>query len=160
MITNQERGLDPCFDVHHFLTEKIYLIAPRNHPWADRDSIEVEDILNEKFILPATNTNTYEKVNAALAEKNLSLLQLDSFLTLSLSEAIILSVAKGLGLSFSSTIISSTIGNVVSLPIKGLNITRELSIVRDKTQLSTAAQDTFWNFIATASDENKRSAAF
>ena len=120
----------------------------------------MEDLLNEKFILPATNTNIYEKVNTALAAKNLSLLQLDSFLTLSLSEAIVLSVAKGLGVSFSSKIISSTIGNVVSIPINGLNINRDLSIVRDKTQLSTAAQDAFWDFIATVSDEIKHSAAF
>jgi len=159
IITNHERGLDPCFDVHHFLTEEINLITPRNHPWAERDSIEVEDLLNEKFILPATNTNIYEKVNTALAAKNLSLLQLDSFLTLSLSEAIVLSVAKGLGVSFSSKIISSTIGNVVSIPINGLNINRDLSIVRDKSQLSTAAQDAFWDFIATVSDEIKHSAA-
>ncbi len=130
-------------------------------PWAERDSIDVEDLLTaENFILPAGNTNTYDKVNAALAEKNLSLLQLDSSLTLSNAEARVLSVDKGLGVSFSSTIISSLIGNVVSIPINGLEIKRELLIIKDKTQLSTVAQDAFWNFIATVSDEIKRSAAF
>ena len=73
----------------------------------------MEELLTEKFILPAENTDIYSQVNSALAKKNLSLLQLDSFLTLSNAEAIALSVQKGLGLSFSSKIIASTISQVV-----------------------------------------------
>ena len=160
IVTNQDKGIDSCFDIHQFLTETITLITPQNHPWAERDSIDVEDLLTaENFILPAGNTNTYDKVNAALAEKNLSLLQLDSSLTLSNAEARVLSVDKGLGVSFSSTIISSLIGNVVSIPINGLEIKRELSIIQDKTQLSTAARDAFWEFIASSSEKIKQLAA-
>ncbi|MCJ7716004.1 MAG: LysR family transcriptional regulator, partial [Anaerolineales bacterium] len=156
IVTNQDKGIDSCFEVHQLLTEKITLITPRNHLWAGRDNIDVEDLLTaENFILPAGNTNTYDKVNAALAEKNLSLLQLNSSLTLSNTEAIVLSVDKGLGVSFSSTIISSLIGNVVSIPINGLEIKRELSIVQDKTQLSTAARDAFWEFMTASSDKIK-----
>lgn len=157
IFTNQDKGIESCFEIHHILTEKITLITPRDHPWTERESIDVEDLLTvENFILPAGNTNTYNKVNAALAEKNLSLLQLDSSLTLSNTEAIVLSVDKGLGPSFSSTIISSLIGNVVSIPINGLEINRELSIIQDKTQLSTAARDAFWEFMTAASDKIKQ----
>jgi DNA-binding transcriptional LysR family regulator len=157
IVTNQDKGIDSCFEVHHFLTETITLITPKNHPWAKRDSIDVEDLLTaENFILPDGSSNTYDKINAALAEKNLSLLQLDSSLTLSNAEARVLSVDKGLGVSFSSTIISSLIGNVVSIPINGLEIKRELSIIQDKTQLSTAARDAFWEFIASSSDKIKQ----
>ena len=159
VITNQSRGFDSCYETHQCLSEEINLITPKSHPFAKRDNVDVKDLLEEKFILPAQNSDTYEKVNTALASKNLSLLQLDSFLTLSNAEAIVLSVGKGLGISFSSRIISSTIGNVASIPIKGVKITRDLSIVRDKTQLTTAAIDAFWDFTTTVSEEIQQSAA-
>ena len=109
LFTNLENIVEPCFQTQHLLTDEIMLITPQNHPWAKREFIEAEELLEEKFILPAENTKTYQKVNEALASKNLSLLQLDSFLTLDNAEAIVLSVDKGLGLSFSSTTIASTI---------------------------------------------------
>jgi DNA-binding transcriptional LysR family regulator len=153
MITNQGKGLESCYEVHHFLTEELQLIVPSSHHWANRSSIEAEELFEEKYILPTENTETYSQVNGALATSNLSLMQLDSFLSLSNIEAIVLSVQKGLGISFCSTIIASVMGNVISIPIKDTVIQREISIVRDKTQLTTAARDAFWEFMATVSDE-------
>lgn len=158
IYTNQDQGLEPCFEVHNFLSEEINLITPIDHPWACRNSVEIEELIEEEFILPTENTNIFKRVSAALATKNLSLLQLNSFLTLSNAEAIVLSVEKGLGVSFSSKIISSTIGNVASMPINGLSIEQNLSIVRDKTQLSTAARNAFWEYMTTVNDNIKLSA--
>lgn len=151
LFSNLDSLIEPCFQSQLLLTDEIMLITPENHPWAKREFIEVEELLEEKYILPSGNTTTYIKVNQALAAKNLSLLQLDSFLTLDNAEAIALSVNKGLGLSFSSTTISSTISETVPVPIKGIKIKQGLYIVRDKTQLTTAARDAFWDFITTAS---------
>ena len=151
LFTNQESIIEPCFQSQLLLTDEIMLIAPKGHPWAKRDFIEVEELLEEKYILPAAYTTTHMKVNKALAAKNLSLLQLDSFLTLDNAEAIALSVNKGLGLSFSSTTIASAISETVPVPIKDIKIKQGLYIVRDKTQLTTAARDAFWEFLTTAS---------
>ncbi|RLD01826.1 MAG: hypothetical protein DRI46_02670 [Chloroflexi bacterium] len=153
LFTNQAKASEPCFEVVKLLEEEIVLIAPPDHPWAKRKDIEVEELLTEKFILPAENSDTYFQVNSALATKNLSLLQLNSFLTLSNAEAIILSVQKGLGLGFSAKIITSTISRVATVPIRGLQIIQSLSIVRDNTQLTTAARNTFWDYIITAKEE-------
>lgn len=157
LFTNQVKTSEPCFDVEELLQEEIVLIAPPDHPMAERDQIEVEELLREKFILPADNTNTYLQVNSALAMKNFSLLQLDSFLTLSNAEAIVLSVQKGLGLSFSSKIIASTISDVAIVPIKDLQIIQGLKVMRDRTQLTTAARDAFWDFILNAGEEIQQS---
>lgn len=159
LFTNQESMAEPCFQSQLLLTDEIMLITPKKHPWAKRDYIEVEELLEGKYILPSGKTTTYIKVNEALAAKNLSLLQLDSFLTLDNAEAIALSVNKGLGLSFSSTTISSTISDTVAVPIKDINIKQGLYIVRDKTQLSTAARDAFWEFLTTSSDAMQAKAA-
>jgi DNA-binding transcriptional LysR family regulator len=152
LFTNQSRNIEPCYEVRKILTEEIVLIAPLEHAWANKEYIEVDELLNGKFILPAENTITYERVNAALAAKNYSLMQLDSFLTLSSPEAITLSVGKNLGVSFSSKIVASTIGNVALIPIKDLVIELDISILRDRTQLSTAARDAFWDFMGSISD--------
>jgi DNA-binding transcriptional LysR family regulator len=157
LFTNKDQGMDPCFEVHNILTEEINLITPLDHPWACRNSVEIEELIDEEFILPLENTNTYNIVNTALASKNLSLLQLKSFLTLSNAESIVISVEKGIGVAFCSKIISSTIGNVASIPIKDLSINLGFAIVRDKTQLSTAARDAFWEYVSTVSDEIKQS---
>jgi len=159
LFTNLGNVVEPCFQSQHLLTDEIMLITPKDHPWAKRKFIEAEELLEEQYILPAGNTTTYLKVNEALAAKNLSLLQLDSFMTLDNAEAIALSVNKGLGLSFSSTTISSTISETVPVPIKDIEIKQGLYIVRDKTQLTTAARDAFWDFITTASTAMKEKAA-
>jgi DNA-binding transcriptional LysR family regulator len=152
LFTNLDTMIEPCFQTQLLLTDEIMLIVPKKHPWAKREYIEVEELLEEKYILPAGYTSTYMKVNEALAAKNLSLLQLDSFLTLDTTESIVLSVNKGLGLSFSSTTIASTISKTVPVPIKDINIKQGLYIVRDKTQLTTEARDAFWNFLTTSKD--------
>jgi DNA-binding transcriptional LysR family regulator len=157
LFTNQGRNVEPCYEANHLLTEEIVMITPLDHPWSKKESIKVEELLEEQFILPAENTLTYEKVNSALAAKNLSLLQLDSFLTLSNSEAIILSVEKGLGVGFSSKFVACTIGKVAVVPIKDFRIDLELTVLRDRTQLSTAARDAFWEFMKTIPDQLKTS---
>jgi DNA-binding transcriptional LysR family regulator len=153
LFTNQGLATEPCFEVEDLMMEEIVLVAPRDHRWAKRDAIEPEELLEETFILPPENTNTYSKVNATLATKNLTLLQLNTFMTLSSSEAILLSVEKGLGLSFSSKIIAKKIANVAIVPIKGFSVPLGLSVVRDRTQLTTAARDAFWDYMVNLSEE-------
>lgn len=153
LFTNLGRTTESCFEVHELLQEEIVLITPPKHPWASRAEIEVEELLTEKFILPGENTEIYNQVNTALARKNLSLLQFDSFLSLSNPEALVLSVQQGLGLSFSPKIIANTFKKVAIVPIKGLEITQKIIIVRDRTQLTTAARDAFWDYIISAGEE-------
>ena len=155
LFTNLESVIEPCFQTQLLLSDEISLITPKDHPWAEREYIEVDELLEEKYILPSEKTSTYLKVNEALAAKNLSLLQLDSFLTLDNPEAIALSVNKGLGLSFSSTTIASTISDTAQVPIKDIEIKQGLHIVRDRTQLTTAARDAFWEYMASAALEEK-----
>jgi DNA-binding transcriptional LysR family regulator len=157
LFTNQNI-VEPCYDVKNLLVEEIVLITPLDHPWAKRDEIDVEELFEEKYILPAENTLIYEKVNSALAVNNFSLLQMNSFLTLSNTEAITLSVGKGLAVSFCSKIIAKTFGKVAIVPIKGIDIKFDLSIMRDRTQLSTAARDAFWEYIGSITEDIKQSA--
>jgi len=156
LFTNQEKGLEPCFESMRLLTEEINLITPLNHPWASRGSVNIEELMEQEFILPAEDSTIYETVNSALAKKNLSLIQLNSYLTLSNIESIVLSVEKGIGIGFCSRIISSVIGKVASIPIKDMSITKGLLLVRDKTQISTTARDAFWEFMTEAINEIKQ----
>ncbi len=153
LFTNQESVTELCYQAQFLLEDEIMLITPKDHRWAKRDYIEIEELLEEKYILPSTNTLTYMKVNEALASKSHSLMQLNSFLTLDNPEAIALSVEKGLGLSFSSTTISTMISKTVPVPIKDIEIKQGMYIVKDKTQLTTAAREAFWEFVTSASSD-------
>jgi len=156
LFSNHDKVIEPCFQVAELLQDEIVLITPPDHPWAKRGRIEAEELLEGKFILPPANSEAYALVNSALAANNLSLPQLDSFLTLNSPEAIALSVERGLGLSFSSRVIASSISQTAMVPIKGLQITQKLKVIRDRTQLSSAARDSFWEYISRAGKDIKQ----
>ena len=146
-ITNLANGRTPNTDFHTFLTEDITLITNPDHPWTGRDAVSLEELQAEKYILPNPGSQTFQTINAHLLERGIGLSQLDAFLSLSTSEAVIISVAKGLGVGFSSRLIADQIAEVAYIPIKGLAIKRDMSISRNSNQPATAARNAFWDFM-------------
>jgi DNA-binding transcriptional LysR family regulator len=153
MITNEDRASNPCLEYHHFTTEKINIITPLDHPLANQDELTLDEIKNENFILHPENSWLYEKINQDLLVHDFNLMSVNSFLSLSSSEAIVLSVARGLGIGFSSRIIADLLGQVKSIPLSGITIKQNFSIVRNLKQASSASRDAFWYFMTQISKQ-------
>ena len=128
-------------------TEEIALIAPRDHPWAERDFVEVEELAEENFILQDENMPIFQIINDQLMERGSSLRKLKAPLTLSNPEGIIISVENGLGVGFESMVIAEHIAQVAPVPIQGLQIQRDVHLLQDTAQPSTAARNAFWEFM-------------
>jgi DNA-binding transcriptional LysR family regulator len=139
-----------------FLEDPIVLICPLEHPWAQRQEIEPEELLDADFILREPASGTLDAVRLALAQHNIALSDLRVLITLGNSEAIALAVQEGLGVGFLSQMVVERLcrGKVAEVQVRGLHICRKIHIGRNKRRPATGAQTAFWNFIAAGQQQS------
>jgi DNA-binding transcriptional LysR family regulator len=148
-LSSAPLGFTHDIEFHQFMRDEILMIAPLDHPWAQRKEIEPDELLNGVFILREDDSGTQTAVRSALAEAGISTSQLNVLLTLGNSEAIALAVQQGLGIGFVSQIVVSRTGQgkVVPVCIRGVEIHRDIFIGRSTRRQATGAQRAFWDFI-------------
>jgi DNA-binding transcriptional LysR family regulator len=143
---------DTCRDVEFskFMCENILLIAPVDHPWAKRGTIEPQELYEADFISREEESGTYLVTREALDEIDIDINQLNTFLILGNSEAIALAVQEGLGVGFVSSTVVERLGQnrVVPIKIANFEICRDIFIGRHSGRSRTKAQSSFWNFIS------------
>lgn len=142
----EEIGLES----QEFFRDTITLIVAANHRWALRKSIEPSELLEEKMIMREATSGTRRVVLTELAKHDISLDDLDVFMELGNAEAIVRTVAAGYGISFVSTLASACPlerGNVIDLPVNGLDLERKAYMVRKRISEPHRPRDVFWSFI-------------
>ena len=144
---HKDVGVDAEFRL--FMEDQVVLVAPIGHPWAKRKSITISDLKEANFILREEESGTYTAVKSAFSAVGYSLRDLNVLLTLGNSEAIALAVQEGLGVGFVSRTVVAGLQRkgIATIAVKGLNISREIYIGRQKRLPATAAQTAFWNLI-------------
>lgn len=136
-------------EFRQFISDPIQLVTPLNHPWARREEIEVEELLEADFILREESSGTFEVASQALEEAGLTVDQLRTVLTLGNSEAIALAVEEGLGVGFVSQIVTTRLvsGRVATVKVRGLDMQQDIYIGRNIGLPGTTAQNAFWDFV-------------
>lgn len=131
-----------------FISDPIQLIAPLNHPWASRISIEPEELLEAEFIMREEGSGTFEVSARGLENVGIPVDQLHTVLTLGNSEAIALAVEEGLGVGFVSRIVVTRLasGRVAPIQVCGLQMQQDVYIGRNNYLPGTTAQNAFWDF--------------
>ena len=131
--------------------DRIVLIVPANHPWADKQVIEPEELLRGRVILREPSSGTYATLQNALEEVGLHVEDINSALTLGNAEAIAMAVQEGLGVGFVSEIVVSRLvhGGVQVVTINGLSehLQHDIYLGRNTMQSSTIAQTAFWELV-------------
>ena len=132
-----------------FMRDPVMLIAPLNHPWSQRGTIDHEELLDANFILREEESGTYATVQDALDTIDFSIHDLKTLLTLGNSEAIALAVQEGLGVGFvSNTVVAGMRQpDIAVIEVRGLNICRDIYIGRHVGRPATVAQSAFWKMI-------------
>jgi DNA-binding transcriptional LysR family regulator len=140
-----------------FLCDPIVLIAPLDHPWAQRGEIESQELLEGDFIMREASSGTFIAMREALAKHNISTADLRNLITLGNAEAIALAVQEGIGVGFISQMVVERIceGKVAEVRVRGLEICRQIYIGRNNRRPATRAQTAFWNFLAAEESKNK-----
>jgi DNA-binding transcriptional LysR family regulator len=141
---------DSHIERQEFFNDSITLIAPKNHPWVDRKSIEPEEIINEPLIIREPTSGTRKVMLTELAKYDISLDDLNIFMELGNAEAIVRTVAAGYGISFVSTLATAfplELGQVVKVQISGMNLRRKIFMIRKRLEEPHRPQEVFWSFI-------------
>jgi len=143
-----------------FLTDRIVLIVPPDHPWTRRgEPIKPKDLLEEKFILREEGSGTREALKEGLSWHDLSIGELEVLMTLGNSEAIRGAVAEGLGAAFVSWMAACEgvgAGTVASVDVADMDLRRTLWMARDTDRPATRAQAAFWDHAFSAETEELR----
>lgn len=142
---------EPSKDIEYypFMTDRVVLVVPPDHLWAEKRVIEPEELVNADFILREEGSGTREALQDKLAGHNLSLDHLNTVMVLGNSEAISLAVQEGIGVAFISCMVVAEglrTGTLVPITVKGMDITQTLYLARHTGRPATRAQTAFWDF--------------
>jgi DNA-binding transcriptional LysR family regulator len=143
-IPNQE------LDIQEFFQDSISVIVPSDHPFTLRKEVLPEDLLGENIIMREETSGTRKIVLSELAKHDIGLEDLDIFMQIGNAEAIVRTVSAGYGISFVSKLAAACAldrGTVAMVPIKGLNLTRKIYMVRKRLMDPSRAMDAFWGFV-------------
>ena len=139
----------PDVEAITFMCDPITLVAPLNHPWAERGEIEVSELLDGDFIMREVSSGTFNAVREALAKHDISISDLRILITLGNAEAIALAVQEGLGVGFVSKLVIDRLcrDKVAEVKVRGMEICRQISVGRNSRRMATNAQKAFWEFL-------------
>ena len=135
-----------------FTQDRLVLIVAASHAWADGRTISPQDLLGEPFIGRENTAGAYQVLAEGLAAHGLDIDQLKTVLTLANAEALEMSVEAGIGVSFVSRAAAArglALGCVVEVPVTGLNLVREVYMVRHQHRNRTPLQKAFWDIAVT-----------
>lgn len=122
-------------DFTHFFKDKIILAVHKEHPFYTRDSIFLEEILHEKFIVREIGSGTRAAVEHALKQKGYDFDSLKIVATVSTTHAVLHSVKRKLGIGFMSefALKNEICGDeVIGVPIVDLVVEKDIFLVHSK----------------------------
>jgi DNA-binding transcriptional LysR family regulator len=137
-------------ECQEFFDDAMVLIVPRQHPWANRPSIEPAELLEEQMIIREETSGTRRVMLTELAKHDITPEDLHLFLELGNAEAIVRTVQAGFGVSFVSKMAADwalALGVVTAVAVTGLELNRKIYMVRRTLSANSRAQEVFWNFV-------------
>jgi len=139
----------PDIEAVSFICDPIVLIAPLDHPWAQKGVIEPHELLDADFIMRESSSGTFSAVRDALSKFNISTGDLRILITLGNAEAIALAVQEGIGVGFVSQMVIDRLCSekVAPVNINDMEICRTIYVGRNTRRPATRAQIAFWDFL-------------
>jgi len=132
------------------LEDKVILIVPVNHPWANYGRAMPADLLDQPFIRREDTSGTSETVLNALKQHGIMPDMLDVVMELGNAEAIEMSVEEGIGIAFVSELVAArglALGRVKRVEIEGLDMVQRIYLYRHVASVFTRAEARFWEFV-------------
>lgn len=133
-----------------FFTDRVVLIVPADHPWANRESIRPEELLSADFIMREETSGTRQVMLEGLEKHGISLDQLNVVMELGNAEAIEMAVEEGIGVAFVSRLAARKgleLKRVREVQVEGLTLWRPIFMACHSRRPATSAQLAFWEFV-------------
>jgi len=133
-----------------FFEDEIVLIAPIGHPWAERELIQPDELYQERFILRESTSGTHQALREGLDEVGIDITRLETVLVLGNSEAAVMAVEEGIGLSFVPRVIAQrclALSRARIVQVEGLDMRRWLYLGSNFQQPQSPGIHAFWELI-------------
>ena len=135
-------------DYEPFFRDEVVLVCPPGHPFAGK-TVSLEDLRGERLIAMQEGAGVRQVIDDELRAKGMRLRDLDVRLELGLQESVKSAVEAGHGVTFiSRTAVERELeaGTLVEAAVKGLEPSRDISLVRATGRVATRVADEFVEF--------------
>ncbi|MCB9111953.1 MAG: LysR family transcriptional regulator [Anaerolineales bacterium] len=143
LFEHRDIECQPLFD------DRIYVIVPFDHPWAEYGVATPDDLLDQKVIMREEISGTCETAMQALKKYSITPDMLNVTMELGNPEAIEMAVERGVGIAFVSEMVAArglALGRVKKVKLQGVDLRRTVYIARHVSNPFTRAQTLFWEF--------------
>ncbi|WP_445151241.1 LysR family transcriptional regulator [Baekduia sp. Peel2402] len=136
--------------------DEIVAVVARGHRWDRRRTVAARELRNEPWLAREAGSGTRAVAATALAEAGVTLAPM---LEVASTESVKRALATGGFALLSRLAIAADVraGTLHALPVKGLNLARELRAVRLPDRHRPPQQTAFWSFLSGLEGENSRS---
>ncbi len=133
-----------------FLEDEIVLMVPPAHEWSERGFVEPEELKQERLLMRERGSGTRRVIEMALQKRGIKVKHLNLGMEIDSTEGITTAVEAGLGIGFASLWSISKqlqLGSLRTVPIRGIRITRPLSVAYPLGQEPQGITLAFFNFL-------------
>lgn len=133
-----------------FFEDRIILIVHPAHPWAAYGRALPSDLLEQPLIKGEDATGTCETVTEGLKQHNITMDTLNIVMELGSTEAVAMSVERGVGIAFVSEMVAArglALGRLKKVEVEGMDLRRKIYMARHAAFPFTRAQSLFWDFV-------------
>jgi len=134
-------------EAHPFLTNGIGIVAPTNHPLANKKNITIEELASQRFLIREIGSGTRYVFDKLLKEHGV---KIEPYMELGSSEAIKQAVMAGLGiavLSLHSVQLERDVNKLTVLDVEGFPLKRRWYAVHLKGRNLSLVARTFLDYI-------------
>jgi len=131
-----------------FFRDEVVLVCPPDHDFAGK-TVSLDDLRGERLIAMQEGAGVRQVIDDELREKGMRLRDLDVRLELGLQESVKSAVEAGHGVTFiSRTAVEPELarGSLAMAQVRGLEPSREISLVRAAGRVATRVADAFVAF--------------
>jgi DNA-binding transcriptional LysR family regulator len=139
----------PRLTLAPLIKDEIVLAVYPGHPFARREFIRLEELQGQRLILREEGSGTRRSLEQLLAGRGERLPENNIVLVLGSTHAVIEAIQARLGIGFVSAFAVSRLqasGQLCTVPIEGLSLTRDLFVAYEEGQLSTRLRQEFLTF--------------
>lgn len=130
--------------------DELLLLAPPDHPLAQKGSISLGALENQNFIVREDGSGTQKTVEGLMQANGLNPKSLREILVAGSNQAVVTAVEAGIGLAFASQIAAARslkLGSVKSVRLQGKHWVRGIYFVRPSRTLETKLMREFVSFV-------------
>jgi DNA-binding transcriptional LysR family regulator len=131
-----------------FFRDEVVLVCPPDHDFAGK-TVSLDDLRGQRLIAMQEGAGVRQVIDDELRQKGMRLRDLDVRLELGLQESVKSAVEAGHGVTFiSRTAVEPELarGTLAATQVRGLEPSREISLVRAAGRVATRAADAFVAF--------------